>query len=114
MIDRCFNPVCGRKLQYLRDGRVVRVIRGKAADISVEHYWLCGSCYEDHNFVFSPDGVVSLELRSHEEHADAFTFRDVVLPERRKNKTAPGVDRKPSLRERSAFSVRGSETSVRQ
>ena len=114
MIDRCFNPVCGRKLQYLRDGRVVRVIRGKAADISVEHYWLCGSCYEDHNFVFSPDGVVSLELRSHEEHADAFSFRDVVLPERRKNKRAPSVERKASLRASSPFSVGGPETSARQ
>jgi hypothetical protein len=114
MIDRCFNPLCRRTLQYLRDGRVVRVIRGKDADISVERYWLCGACYEDHNFAFSPDGAVSLELRSHEEHADEFTLRDVVLPERRKNKTAPGVDRKPSRRARSAFSVRGSETSVRQ
>ena len=113
MIDRCFNPVCRRTLQYLRDGRVVRVIRGKDADVSVEHYWLCGACYEDHNFVFSPDGAVSLELRSHEEHADEFTFRDVVLPERRKNTRAPGVDRKPSLRASSPFSVRGPETSVK-
>jgi hypothetical protein len=113
MIDRCFNPVCRRTLQYLRDGRVVRVIRGKDADISVEHYWLCGACYEDHNFVFSPDGAVSLEPRSHEEHADEFTFWDVVLPERR-NKRAPGVDRKPSLRASSPFSVRGPQTSARQ
>src|ERR1700722_8405028 len=112
MIDRCFNPLCRRTLQYLRDGRVVRVIRGKDADISVEHYWLCGACYEDHNFAFSPDGAVSLELRSHEEHADEFNFRDVVLSERRKNKRAPGVDGKASLRASSPFSVRGPETSA--
>jgi hypothetical protein len=95
MIDGCFNPVCRRTPQYLRDGRVVRVIRGKDADISVEHYWLCGACYEDHNFVFSPDGAVSLELRSHKEHTDEFTFRDVVLPERRTSKGLPRLTGRP-------------------
>jgi hypothetical protein len=44
MIDRCFNPACKRSLEYLRDGRVVRVIRGKDENISVEHYWLSGLC----------------------------------------------------------------------
>ena len=87
MIDTCFNPSCRRQLHYLRDGRVVFVTRGKEADVSIEHYWLCGPCYEDHDFVFSPDGAVSLDVRSHEEHG-IVAFRNVVLPERRSLKRA--------------------------
>jgi hypothetical protein len=33
MIDRCFNPACRRNLRYLRDGRVVRVIRLSTGEI---------------------------------------------------------------------------------
>jgi hypothetical protein len=83
MIDSCFNPACRRELHYLRDGRVVRVIRGKEEDLSVEHYWLCGPCYETNDFVFSPDGAVSLGVKSRGAYADEFHFRDVLLPERR-------------------------------
>ena len=87
VIDRCFNPACMRRLDYLRDGRVVRVIRGKDEDITVEHYWLCGACYHVQDFVFPPDGSVMLKDRSNGNDADdtdEFTLRDVLLPDRRK------------------------------
>lgn len=88
MIDRCFNPVCKRKLHYLQDGRVVRVIRGKDENASVEHFWLCGPCYESYDFEFPPDGSVTLKSRSNGEHEDEFYFRDVLLPDRRSAKRA--------------------------
>jgi len=45
MIDRCFNPACQKRLRYLRDGRVVRVIQNHHGQLRVEHFWLCGPCY---------------------------------------------------------------------
>jgi hypothetical protein len=51
MIDRCFNPACKSSLEYLRDGHVVRVIRVKDENISVEHYWPFGQCLMDHHNV---------------------------------------------------------------
>jgi hypothetical protein len=83
MIDRCFNPDCSRKLHYLRDGRIVRVIRGKGDSVSLEHYWLCGLCYMTHDFLFPEDGSVTLRDRLGHKHEDDFCLRDVVLPERR-------------------------------
>jgi hypothetical protein len=91
----CLNPACSRELRYLRDGRVVRVIRGKDEEASMEHYWLCGACYRIYDFVFPPDGTVTLGNRSHAEHADEFHFRDVRLPERRREKRVPGQNREP-------------------
>jgi len=96
MIDRCFNPACRRNLHYLRDGRVVRVIRGKDENLSVEHYWLCGPCYETHDFAFPEDGSVALRDRSGGEQAEEFYLRDVLLPERNSVKRAPGANREPS------------------
>jgi hypothetical protein len=96
MIDRCFNPSCRRKLDYLRDGRVVRVIRGKDEDMSVEHYWLCGPCYLMHDFEFSPEGGVSLRPRTSTRHEE-FYFRDVLLPERRSAKRVPGSNSRPNI-----------------
>ena len=78
MIDRCFNPECGRELRYLRDGRVVRVIHGKGEDASVEHFWLCGRCYETHDFAFPPTGKVSIEQKSR-KHAERVYINDIQL-----------------------------------
>ncbi|HEX5233847.1 MAG TPA: hypothetical protein VFW25_00810 [Silvibacterium sp.] len=58
MIDRCFNPACGKEMRYLREGRVVRVI-----DPEIEHYWLCGKCHESYDFVFDSNGNVTLGTR---------------------------------------------------
>jgi hypothetical protein len=96
MIDRCFNTACRRKLHYLRDGRVVRVIRGKDEDFSVEHYWLCGPCYATHDFEFPPDGSVTLKERAGGEPTEEFNLHDVLLPERRSVRRAPGANREPS------------------
>lgn len=83
MIDRCFNPACNRELRYLRDGRVVRVIRGMGEEVSMEHYWLCGPCYETFDFDFPEDGSVALRSRTDSEIKSEYDYRDVVLPERR-------------------------------
>jgi hypothetical protein len=98
MIMNCLNPACSRELRYLRDGRVVRVIRGKDEEVSMEHYWLCGGCYQLYDFVFPPDGTVALGKRSHTEHADEIHFRDVRLPEGRSEKRAPSDNRGSHLR----------------
>jgi len=82
VIDRCFNPVCRRELIYLQDGRVVRVIRRKDDDVSVEHYWLCGPCYDTHDFEFPADGSITIRERRGSDCRDDFYFQDVVLPER--------------------------------
>lgn len=86
MLDRCFNPNCRKRLDYLRDGRVVRVIRGKAEDASVEHYWLCGACYLRSDFDFRPDGSVGLREKHEGSRQREINLHDVVLPERRKTK----------------------------
>jgi hypothetical protein len=66
MIDRCFNPDCNKRLRYLRDGRVVRVIQSRDGEIAIEHFWLCGPCYTLYDFCFTPDGSAILEPRSRE------------------------------------------------
>jgi hypothetical protein len=60
MISECFNPSCRKKLTYLRDGRVVRVIRDEAEGLRVEHFWLCGSCLLQYDFFFGNDKVPSI------------------------------------------------------
>jgi hypothetical protein len=57
MISECFNPSCRRELRYLRDGRVVRVIRD---DLRVEHFWLCGSCHLQYDFWFTDGKALSI------------------------------------------------------
>ena len=60
MLTECFNPACRKKLDYLRDGRVIRTVRASTPAMSLEHYWLCGSCYEKFDFEFKPDDAVTL------------------------------------------------------
>jgi hypothetical protein len=60
MITKCFNPVCKRELLYLREGRVVRLIKTQRGQTRVEHFWLCGDCYQLHDFRFSSRGDVGL------------------------------------------------------
>jgi hypothetical protein len=60
MLTECFNPACRKRLDYLRNGRVVRTIHKSSAETSLEHYWLCGSCYGKFDFAFKPDGSVTL------------------------------------------------------
>lgn len=79
----CFNPACKRELRYLRDGRIVRVIRDASKNFSLEHYWLCGQCYQTLDFDFPPDGSVALRPRSSSKGVDEIYLRDVLLVERR-------------------------------
>jgi hypothetical protein len=64
MLTECFNPACRQKLDYLRDGRVIRTIGTSTASTSVEHYWLCGTCYRRFDFEFKSDGTVILSPRN--------------------------------------------------
>jgi hypothetical protein len=63
MISECFNPSCRRELTYLRDGRVVRIIRDDPGGLRVEHFWLCGSCYLQYDFCFTDDRALSIGLQ---------------------------------------------------
>lgn len=64
MISQCMNPECRKELHYLRNGRVIRTTHRIGAEVQVEHFWLCGQCYMDYNFLFSKDGRVQLSPRA--------------------------------------------------
>ncbi len=63
MLTECFNPECRKELDYLRSGRVIRMIRASTPEMLVEHFWLCGSCYATHDFEFKTDGTVTLSAK---------------------------------------------------
>ena len=63
MISKCMNPACGKELHYLRNGRVIRTTHRNGGQIQVEHFWLCGLCHQDYDFLFAKDGRVSLARR---------------------------------------------------
>ncbi len=63
MISECMNPSCRRELRYLRDGRVVRVVKRDPDKVKVEHFWLCGDCYLNFDFHFSREGAISMARR---------------------------------------------------
>jgi hypothetical protein len=65
MISQCMNPACGKELHYLRNGRVIRTTHRQGAQVKVEHFWLCGECHVDFDFLFAKDGHVSLARRPH-------------------------------------------------
>jgi hypothetical protein len=59
MINACFNPKCQKELHYLREGRVVRVVKSEKGREQIEHFWLCGDCSTSHTFEFGLDGAIS-------------------------------------------------------
>jgi hypothetical protein len=63
MISQCMNPECHKELHYLRNGRVIRTTRRIGTEIRVEHFWLCGACHQDYDFLYGKDGRVSLAVR---------------------------------------------------
>jgi hypothetical protein len=46
MVSHCANPDCGKRLHYLREGKVFLLDVTSAHDTEKrrEHFWLCGSC----------------------------------------------------------------------
>jgi hypothetical protein len=51
MVNKCANPICGKPLRYLREGRIfVFEVQDDAVGSDgkrtrhMEHYWLCGDC----------------------------------------------------------------------
>jgi hypothetical protein len=63
MINACHNSECNKELLYLREGRIVRTVQGDGDEERLEHFWLCGPCSDAYDFVFEPDGSVSLKHR---------------------------------------------------
>jgi hypothetical protein len=63
MITQCMNPKCRKELRYLRNGRVIRTTNRVGSTVQVEHFWLCGECHLDYDFLFAQDGRVSLVSR---------------------------------------------------
>lgn len=51
MFEKCANPECGRRFDYL-EGQLIRFCRSAmdglrtANEYVVEHFWLCGNCSE--------------------------------------------------------------------
>lgn len=78
MISQCMNPECHKELRYLRSGRVIRTTRRIGGHVQVEHFWLCGECHLDYDFIFAHDGRVSLTHR-HKLVASAKTELDLLL-----------------------------------
>lgn len=81
MVTHCYNSACGKELLYLREGRVVRVVHGDGEDATVEHFWLCGTCSERFEFVFSAEGAVALASRSKPGGASGIGVQDDLLLE---------------------------------
>ncbi|HEX4067192.1 MAG TPA: hypothetical protein VHZ09_14310 [Acidobacteriaceae bacterium] len=81
MVNHCYNSACGKELLYLREGRVVRIVHGEGEEATVEHFWLCGSCSERYEFVFSSDGAVTLGSRSRWSRPANVLFKDDVVLE---------------------------------
>ena len=79
MISECMNPACRRELLYLRDGRVVRVVRSYQEQTEVEHYWLCGDCYLEFDFLFSGEDHVSMARRRKPPMASGRPFRFTLV-----------------------------------
>ena len=56
------------------------MITGKGKDEVLEHFWLCGPCYEEYNFAFPPGGEV-IRLLKPENRAiqKEFHFGEIVI-----------------------------------
>lgn len=63
MITQCMNPKCRKELHYLRNGRVIRTTNRIGSTVQVEHFWLCGECHAEYDFILAQDGRVSLISR---------------------------------------------------
>jgi hypothetical protein len=81
MVTHCYNSACRKELHYLREGRVVRVLHGEGEDARVEHFWLCGKCSEQFEFVFSPEGSVTLGSRAKRRFSPDLSVKDDLLLE---------------------------------
>lgn len=66
MLSKCANPECSTPFVYLRDGKVFRVekrarpvsVSRAKPPLSVEHFWLCGQCWQTHTLDSGPNGEV--------------------------------------------------------
>ena len=73
MITECYNPVCKKELRYLRDGRVIRVVKVRSTNAKVEHFWLCGDCFQLHDFRLTASGIVRLVAKKMQAETTGWT-----------------------------------------
>lgn len=73
MLSKCANPSCETKLQYLREGKLLRVERGTDGPFltnspkpvrTVEHFWLCGPCSDYLTMRFDAASGVHVEAKT--------------------------------------------------
>jgi hypothetical protein len=61
MFSKCANPECENSCQDYRGGRLFRFHkshpegRSPVNDHSVQHFWLCSSCYDTYTLQYSDD-----------------------------------------------------------
>ncbi len=67
MVNQCANLTCGKRLLYLREGRIYifdaalgSTDPGQKRLRRLEHYWLCGSCSETMTMEQNPQGTISV------------------------------------------------------
>lgn len=90
--DKCANPNCTVLFDY-RHGRIFRFHEDDDPTRGVRHFWLCGSCANEHSLQYS-DGAVSLigvepptrvagphDLASHYEHHATIIWSSVEKAE---------------------------------
>ena len=51
MVNHCANPICHKRLHYLREGKVFLFSRKNGSPSTeskpLEHFWLCGVCAKE-------------------------------------------------------------------
>lgn len=65
MVNHCVNPVCGKPLHYLREGKIFLFSQkhqpnGSASLHRLEHYWLCGTCTKEWTLTSDANNGVQL------------------------------------------------------
>lgn len=81
MISKCANPACPAKFDH-RDGKLFRFPKqstranGPANTHSVQHFWLCGECFE--MYLLEYDKLQGVTMRPHLEKAHAPGSRRVI------------------------------------
>ena len=68
MLTECFNPGCRKELLYLRNGRIVRIVRNHQDRVVVEHFWLCDQCAHEWTLVQDESQAIALVPLSRTSH----------------------------------------------
>jgi len=65
MVSQCANPECGRKLRYLRDGKIYSfALSVMAGGKRQQFFWLCGQCSSNMILTCVNGSTVKIRARS--------------------------------------------------